>query len=83
MGRLRKTDAQLRAERFAEVYRVGKARANLTEREVAQILGVSHVTLGKYKKTPEIFPFGKLITLGTMFGWTEDEFLAVAFPKRQ
>ena len=76
-------ETQLRAERFGEIYRVGKARANLTEREVAQILGVSHVTLGKYKKAPENFPFGKLLVLGNLFGWTADEFLAITFPQKQ
>lgn len=77
MPRLKKTDAQRRAERFGEHYRVGKARLKLRDPDIAAALGVSERTLRNYKTRPDGVPFGKLVRLGHLFGWTEAEYMDI------
>lgn len=77
MPRLKKTDAQRRAERFSEHYRVGKARLQLQEPDIAAALDVSERTLCRYRTRPDKVPFGKLVRLGSAFGWTEEEYMDI------
>lgn len=77
MPRLKKTDAQRRAERFGEHYRVGKARLQLQEQDIASVLGMGSSTLRKYKRSPDAFSLGQLVRLGGVFGWTEDEYMDI------
>lgn len=82
MPRLKKTDAQRRAERFDEHYRVGKARLQLRDPDIAAALGVSERTLHNYKTRPDGVPFGKLVRLGNLFGWTEAEYMEIIEGRR-
>lgn len=77
MPRLRKTDAQRRAERFSEHYRVGKARLNLQEPDIAAALGMGRTTLVAHKHNPDTFSLGQLVRLGSVFGWTEEEYMDI------
>ena len=77
MPRLRKTDAQRRAERFDEHYRVGKARMKLQEPDIASALGIGEATLYRYKRAPEKFPIGKLVRLGCVLGWSDEEYIDI------
>lgn len=77
MPRLKKTDAQRRAERFDEHYRVGKARLKLHEPEIAAALGVSEATLYRYKRSPDMFSMGQIVRLGRVFGWSDEEYLDI------
>lgn len=82
MPRLKKTDAQRRAERFDEHYRIGKARLRLQEPDIAAALGVSERTLRNYKTRPDSVPFGKLVRLGHLFGWTDAEYMEIIEGRR-
>lgn len=77
MPRLRKTDAQRRADRFDEHYRVGKARLKLHEPQIASALGMGESTLRKYKQNPDMFQMGQLVRLGRVFEWTDEQFLDI------
>lgn len=77
MPRLKKTDAQRRAERFGEHYRVGKARLQLQEPDIAAALGMGESTLRKYKRSPDTFSLGQIVRLGSVFGWTEAEYMDI------
>ena len=77
MPRLRKTDAQRRADRFDEHDRVGKARLKLQEPEIASALGMAASTLRKYKQNPDMFQMGQLVRLGRVFEWTDEQFLDI------
>lgn len=77
MGRLRKTEAQRRAERFGELYRVGKARSGLTEELVGNMLGMRRPALLARRNSPDKFSVGELALLGKAFGWSDDEFLSI------
>lgn len=77
MPRLKKTDAQRRAERFDEHYRVGKARLRLHEPEIAAALGLGESTLRKYKREPDMFSLGQIVRLGRVFGWSDEDYLDI------
>lgn len=77
MPRLRKTDAQRRAERFAEHYRVGKARLELYESDIASALGIGEATLYRYKRNPDLFSIGQIVRLMSVFDWTDEQFLDI------
>lgn len=76
MPRLKKTEAQRRAERFDEHYRVGKARLKLHEPEIAAALGVSEATLYRYKRSPGKL-FDLFVRLGDVFGWSDEDYLDI------
>lgn len=82
MPRLRKTDAQRRAERFGELYRVGKARLGMTDEQVGQMLDMSSATLRKKRRSPGEFSFSQIITMGAVFGWSDEDYLAIIHPQR-
>lgn len=78
MPKLRKNDAQRRAERFSEHYRVGKAKLKLLEPQIADMLGIGQTTLKKYKHDPlNEFSVEQLISFGHAFGWTDAEYLDI------
>lgn len=78
MPKLRKTDAQRRAERFSEHYRVGKARLKLLEPQIADMLGIGTATLTRYKRDPlNEFSVEQLISFGRAFGWSDAEYLDI------
>ena len=77
MPRLKKTEAQQRAERFYEHYRVGKARLRLHEPEIAAALGLGESTLYKYKRNPDMFSLGQLVRLGRILGWSSEEYVDI------
>ncbi len=84
MGRRRKTESQRRAERFGELYVVGKKRLGLRENEICQMIGLNAVSaLWARKRVPEKFSLGQLVTLGTAFGWTADDYMAIIRPERK
>ena len=60
-------------ENFTRLYRVGKARANLTEDEIAVALGISRNTLLNRRRDPKTFPLGDVLKLCAMFCWDENE----------
>lgn len=76
MPRLKKTEAQRRAERFDEHYRVGKARLKLNEPDIAAALGVSEATLYRYKRSPGKL-FDLFVRLGDVFGWSDEDYLDI------
>lgn len=82
MGRLKKTTAQHRAERFETLYRVGKARLGLLEPDIAAMLGVTRDTLRSYRRDPGKLSLEKAAILGMAMGWTDEEFASVLFPER-
>lgn len=77
MPRLRKTEAQRRAERFDEHYRTGKARLKLHDADIASALGLCETTLRKYRRIPDKFPLGALIRLGGILGWSDAEYMDI------
>lgn len=77
MSRLKKTDAQRRAERFGEHYRVGKARLRLKDPDIANALGIGRTTLSARKHNPDAFSLGQLVRLGDVFGWGEGEYMDI------
>lgn len=77
MPRLKKTEAQRRAELFQELYRVGKARFKLTDEQVGCAVDLHRTTVCNTAKTPEKFKFGTVIEIGKTLGWTDEEFLSI------
>ena len=63
MPRLKKTDARRRAERFEELYRVGKARLKLKDSDIAAALGIGRTTLSMRKHDPDAFSLGQITRL--------------------
>lgn len=80
MPRPRKTDAQRRAEQFGERYRVGKARICATEEQIGQILGIKRPALLARRNDPGKLSVDQLATLGDVFGWSDEDFLAIIRP---
>lgn len=50
-----------------------RARKNVTQQEVAKIIGVSTPTYGSWEKNTSAMPVSKLILLATYFGVTVAE----------
>lgn len=77
MPRLKKTEAQRRAERFDDHYRTSKAHLKLQEPAIAAALGLGVSTLRKYKRDPDLFSVGQIVRLGGVFGWSDEDFLDI------
>ncbi len=77
MPRLKKTEAQRRAERFDEHYRVSKARLKLHEPEIAAAIGVGRTTLYRCKQNPDTLTLGQFMRLGRVFGWSDEDYLDI------
>lgn len=83
MPKLRKTEAQRRAERFGERYRVGKALIGATEEQIGRLLGIKRPTLLEKRNNPGKFSVDQLVTIGKAFGWSDEDYLAIIRPDRQ
>lgn len=84
MPRLRKTESQRRAERFVELYRVGKARIDMTEDQIGDTVGMSRPALQRRRENPEKYvSLGDLVKFGKIFGWTDDDFLAIIHAEKR
>lgn len=77
MPRLKKSEAQRRAERFDDHYRTSKAHLKLKEPQIADALGLGVSTLRKYKRNPDLFSMGQLVTMGRIFEWPGDTYLDI------
>jgi|GEM_PF-2265966 len=70
----RKTRADRVAEKFGELYRIGKARSGLQETEIAPLCGFkSPIPLRKRRNEPLNFTMGQLMALGAAFRWSEED----------
>lgn len=76
MPRLKRTEAQRRADRFRELFRLGKSRIGFTDEQIGQLIGVKRNSVRRYRERPEIV-YGKLITLGKAMGWTDEDWLSI------
>lgn len=80
MPRLKKTDEQLRAERFCELYRIGKAKLDFTDEQCAAIAGVCRKTILAAKKDPnKSISLGQIACFIKAFGWTPDDLVSIFF----
>lgn len=78
MPRLKKTDAQRRAERFEKLYQSGKASSGLTDAQCATIAGVCSKTLYNERKDPiGKITIGQLSQFGKVFGWSDEDILSI------
>lgn len=78
MGRQRKSRAQRLAESFGENFRLGKARAGMTNLEIANVIGLkSQAALKRRRDDPGQFTLEELLVMGAAFRWTEEDYLAV------
>ena len=70
----RKTRADRVAETFGELYRTGKARADLTEEQITALIGFkSRDALLKRRKDPLSLTLGQVMTMGIAFRWKEED----------
>ena len=83
MGRPRKTEAQRRAERFDELYRLGKAKKKYTDEQIGQFVGVTRQTINKRRKDPGKLDIALLAALGKTLGWSDEDYLAIICPERR
>lgn len=72
MPRLKKTEAQRRAERFSEHYHASKANFKLTEPQIAAALGICVTALRKYRRDPDKAPFGIVLRMGETLEWSDE-----------
>lgn len=77
MPRLKKTEAQRRAERFDDYYRTSKAHLKLKEPDIAAALGIGESTLRKYKREPDMFSLGQIVRLGHVLEWPDEAYLNI------
>lgn len=82
MPRLKKTEAQRRAERFDDYYRTSKAHLKLKEPDIAAALGIGVSTLRKYKREPDMFSIGQIVRLGRVLEWSDMEYLDIIGSKK-
>ena len=74
----KKTRADRAAEAFRERYKVGKARLDLQETDIAEIVGFKTLNpLRKRRRDPLGFTVGQLMAMGAAFHWTADDYLAI------
>ncbi len=74
----KKTRADRAAEAFRQRYRMGKARLDLQETDIAAIVGYSSVNpLRKRRRDPLEFTLGQMLALGAAFQWTADDYLDI------
>ena len=65
----KKTKQDRLVEAFTAFYKIGKARAGLRDSDVANVLGLTQVTLRKRRNNPKEFRAGELATLAVLFRW--------------
>lgn len=84
MPRLRKTESQRRAERFGERYRIGKARIGATEEQIGEAIGLCRPALNRRLDDPEKYvKLGDLVKFGKIFGWSDEDFLAIIHAEKR
>ena len=70
----KKTRADRVAECFSELYRIGKARADLTEEQISTMIGYkSRDALLARRKDPLSLTLGQIMTMGIAFRWRDDD----------
>lgn len=70
----RKTRADRVAEKFGELYRIGKARSGLRDEDVTALCGFkSPIPLRKRRAAPLEFTMGQLMAMGAAFRWSEED----------
>ena len=70
----RKTRVDRVAAKFGELYRIGKARSDLTEAQITTMLGFkSRDALLRRRNNPLLIDMGQLMTLGAAFRWSEED----------
>lgn len=69
----RKTKQDRIREAFARMYKVGKANSDLNDSDVADLLGVSVMTLRAKRNNPQELKLGQLAVLATAFQWGAEE----------
>lgn len=69
----RKTKQDRIREAFARMYKVGKANSDLNDSDVADLLGVTVMTLRAKRNNPQELKLGQLAVLATTFRWSVDE----------
>lgn len=78
MPRPRKTESQHRAERFRELYRIGKARIDVTDEQIGEYIGMSRPAISRRKKDPgKYVSLDDLVTFKKIFGWSDEDILAL------
>lgn len=83
MPRPMKTEEQRRADRFGELYRIGKAKTGMTDAQCAAMVGVCEKTLYSAKNNPgKKISIGQVARFGRAFGWTSDEIASIVYPDR-
>lgn len=82
MPRMKKTEAQRRAERFDDHYRTSKAHLKLKEPDIAAALGIGESTLRKYKHDPYLFSLGQIVRLRSIFEWPDEVILDIFQAKK-
>ena len=60
-------------ESFSRLYRMGKSRAQMTEDDIADALGITRTTLRNRRRNPKTFPFGDVLKLCALFLWDDGE----------
>lgn len=70
----RKTKEDRTAEAFARLYRIGKARSDMKDSDVADALGIkSLMTWRKRRNRPELIPLGDFAKLSVLMQWQDSE----------
>lgn len=80
MPRLKKTEEQRRADRFWELYRIGKAKTGFTDEQCAAIAEVCPTTIYNAKKaTDDRISLGQLARFIKAFGWSKEDVISIFF----
>lgn len=75
----RKTRADRVAEKFQELYRIGKARSGLQEPEITALCGFkSPIPLRRRRAAPLEFTLGQLMAMGAAFRWEDKDWQELA-----
>lgn len=78
MARKRKTRAERLCETFGECYRMGKARAGMTNLQVANMVGFqTQSAFKKRRDDPGELTLKQLVAIGTAFQWTDDDYMEI------
>lgn len=75
MPRPRKTEEDRRAEIFIRNYKIGKAKIGFLDPDVARVVGITERTLSEKKKAPGKLRVEQMVTLGKVFGWSDEDFM--------
>lgn len=62
---------------FTVLYRTGKARSGMRDKDVAAALGLSAPSLTRRKKNPALFSLGEVLKLSVLFYWDGEEIMQI------